>query len=59
MKVTSAVLNLCNTHNLGNIACFNSVSLQITWKLHVACDLNIIVKSEGLLKTLTLTSNLA
>jgi len=29
---------------------FNSVCLHIIWKAHVACDLNIIVKCEGLLK---------
>ena len=45
-----AVLNLCNTHNLGNIACFNSVCLHINWNAHVACDLNINVKGKGLLK---------
>jgi len=50
VKVTFAVLNLCNTHNLGNIVCFNSVYLHMTWKAHPACDLNIIVKGEGLLK---------
>jgi len=37
-----AVLNRCNTHNLGNVACFNSACLNITWKVLVACDLNII-----------------
>jgi len=50
MKVTFAVLYLCNTHNLGNVVCFNLVCLHITWKVHVICDLNIIVKDEGTLK---------
>ena len=50
LKVTVAVLNLCNTHNSGNIACFNSVCLHINWKAHRACDLNIIFKREGLFK---------
>jgi len=44
LKVTFAVLNLCNTHNLGNIACFNSVCLHITWKVHAVCDLNTVAK---------------
>jgi len=48
LKVTFAVLNLCNTHNSGNIACFNySV---FTHKLESACDLYFIVKDEGLFK---------
>jgi len=50
LKVTFDVLNLFNTHNLENVACFNSVCLHITWKAHAACDLNIIVKGERLLK---------
>jgi len=29
---------------------FNSVCLYITWKVHTACYLNIIVKGGGLLK---------
>ena len=28
----------------------NSVYKHINWKMHAACDLNIIVKCEGLLK---------
>jgi len=32
------ILNLCDTHNLGNIACFNSVCLHINWTVHMACD---------------------
>ena len=50
LKVTSAVLNLCNTHYSGNIACKTIVSLRSNWKAHVACDLNFVVKDEGLLK---------
>ena len=50
VKVTFAVLNLCNTHNSGNIASFNSVCLHINWKAHATCDLNISIKDEGLLK---------
>jgi len=34
----------------GCVACVDSVCLHITWKAHAACDLNIIVKVEGLLK---------
>ena len=50
LKVTFSNLNLCNIDNSGNISCFNSVCLHIiNWKAHVACDLNIIVKVEGLL----------
>ena len=53
-KVTFTVLNLnfCNTHNSENIACFNYslFTHKLEWKLHVACDLNFIVKGEGLLK---------
>jgi len=49
LKITFAVLSLCNTHNLGNIACFNSVCLHITGKVHTACDLNIL-KGDGLFK---------
>jgi len=49
-EVTFAVLNFCNTHNSGNIPCFNSVCLYINWKVRVACDFNIIFKGEGLLK---------
>jgi len=41
LKVTVAVLNLFNVHNLGN-------SLFIHyWKVHTTCDLNFIVKVEG------------
>jgi len=29
---------------------FNSVCLYKNWKVHTACDLNIIVKGEGFLK---------
>jgi len=50
MNVTFAVLNLCNTHNSGNMACFNYNVLHINWKSHAACDLNSMVKGEGLLK---------
>ena len=51
LKVTFAVLNRCNTHNSGNIACFNyTVCLHINWKAHAACDLSFIVKGEGLFK---------
>ena len=50
LKVTFAALNLSNTHNSGNITCFNSVCLHINWNAHMACDLNIIVKGEGLLR---------
>jgi len=39
-----AVLKLCDNDNSGNIACFNSVCLQMNWKAHAACDLSIIVK---------------
>jgi len=34
LKATFAVLNLSNTHNSGNIACFNC-SVCINWKVHV------------------------
>jgi len=37
--------NLCNTHNSGNITC-----LTVNGKARSACDLNFIVKGEGLLK---------
>ena len=33
-----AVLNLCNTHNSGNIACFNLMSLHTNWNVHTASD---------------------
>jgi len=49
-EVTFAVLNLCNTHNAGNIACFNNVCLHTTCKAHLACALNFIVKGERFLK---------
>jgi len=49
LKVTYAVLDLCHTHNSGNIACFN-YSVYTIWKAHVACYLNFIVKGEQLLK---------
>ena len=49
-EATFAVLNLCNTQNSGNMVCFNSVCLHINWKVHASCDLDIIVKGEGLLK---------
>jgi len=42
LKVTFAVLNLCNTHNSGNIV-LTTVCLHINWKVHAACDLNFIV----------------
>jgi len=32
------------------MVCFNSVCLHINWKVHTSCDLDIIVKGEGLLK---------
>jgi len=50
--VTFAVLNLCNTHNLRNVECFNSVYMysQVSWKVHAACGVNIIVEGEGLFK---------
>ena len=44
LKVTFAVLNLCNTHNPVNTACFNQVCLHINWKAHAARDLNVILK---------------
>jgi len=50
LKVTFVVLNLCNTYNSGNIACFNSSCLPMNWKAHTTCNLNFIVKAEGLLK---------
>jgi len=49
LKVTFAVLNLSNTHNIGNIACYKSACLLVNWKVHAVCDLIIIVKGEGLL----------
>jgi len=55
VKVTFAILNLHNTHNSGNTACFNSMCLHINRKAHASCDLNIIVKSEGLLKAVMYT----
>jgi len=45
---------LCNIYNSGNIARFTVVCLHINWKAHMACDLNITVKSEGLLAVRTL-----
>jgi len=48
LKVTFAVLNLCNTHNSGNIAVLTTIYLHINCK--VASDLIFIVKDEGLLK---------
>ena len=50
LKVTFAVLNLWNTHNLGNmgLACFNSTYLHI--KEIGKCTQLVIVKSEILLK---------
>jgi len=50
LKVTFGVLNLCNTHNSGNIACFNYSVFTHKLKSALACDLNFIVKGEGLLK---------
>jgi len=46
-------LNLCHTHNSGNITCFNYNTFthkHINWTIHAACDLNLIVKAGGLLK---------
>jgi len=37
LEVTFAVLNLYNTQNSGNIACFNSVCLHTYWKAHAVC----------------------
>jgi len=52
LKVTFVVLNLCNTHNSGNMACLTTVCLHINWKVHPVCDLHVIfiVKGEGLLR---------
>jgi len=50
LKVPFAVLNLCNTHNSGNVACFNLVCLHINCKVHATCDLNFLVNGKGLLK---------
>ena len=44
-KVNFDVVNLCNTHDSGNIVC-----LHINWKVHAAYYLNFIVKSKGLLE---------
>jgi len=30
--------------------CLTTVCLYINWKIHAACDLNFLVKGEGLLK---------
>jgi len=51
LKVTFAVLNLCNTltQEIEPIACFMYYSV-FNWKVHVACDLNFDVKGEGLLE---------
>ena len=49
LKVTFAVLNFCNVHNLGNIV-FELRCLCINLEVHSTCDLNFIVKDEGLLK---------
>ena len=49
--MTFPVLNLCNSYNSGNIACFNySMFMHLNWKAHVASGLNFIVKGEELLK---------
>ena len=37
-------------HNLGNIAFLMTVCLHINLKVHVACNLNFLVKDEGLIK---------
>jgi len=34
LKVTFAVLNLCNTHNAGNRACFNYIVFTYKLKAH-------------------------
>jgi len=52
LKVTFAVLNLCNTHNLGKLHVLTKVYLHINWKVHLACDLNFIIKGERLLKVM-------
>jgi len=52
LKDTFAILNLCNTHNSGNIVCLNSVCKHINWKAHVAGNLNFIVNGEGLFKVI-------
>jgi len=57
LKVTFAVLSLCNIHNEGNIACFNYSVLHINWKAHAACDLNFIVNGKGLLKVTGIVSS--
>jgi len=49
LKVTFSVLKLCNTHHSGNIACFNYSGFTHKLKVHLACELNFIVKDEGLL----------
>ena len=49
LKVTFDVLNICNTHNSGNITCFN-YSVFTYCKVQSACDLNFIVKVERLLE---------
>jgi len=41
LKVTFAVLKLCNAHNSKNIG---------NWKVHTARDLNFIVTGEGHVK---------
>ena len=49
-----AVEKIFDTHKLWNIACFNydvfTHKLESAQQLHMACDLNFIVESEGLLK---------
>jgi len=41
-----AVLNQCDTNNLGYIASFNSLCLHINREAHVASDLNMYVKGD-------------
>ena len=53
--IISPVLTLRNNHNAGNIACLTTACLHINWKVHMACDLNFIVKGEGLLKSRAVT----
>jgi len=47
LNVTFAVLNLCNTNNLRNIACFNFNVFTHKLEVHVVCDLNFILSIQG------------
>jgi len=53
--VSFAVLNFCNAHNSGNMACFNYSVFIHKLEMHAPRDLNFIVKGEDISRSQAVT----